>query len=379
MKVLLAPDSFKGSFTSFQVSEHLKEGIVRVYPEAEFKALSIADGGEGTVESIVSAVGGRYETVRVRGPLGEEVSARYGILKDNTAVIELAEASGLALVPADRRNPMLTSTYGFGQLIRDALDKGCRKMVLGIGGSATNDGGAGMAQALGVRFLDKAENEIRVAGGNLDRIETIDMQGLDPRLAEAEILVACDVENPLCGEKGAAGVYGPQKGATPEMVGQLDEHLKHLAGKIKISCQKDVLNVPGAGAAGGAGGGLMAFLNARLVKGIDFILDLIEMDRHVAWADMVITGEGRMDGQSVYGKVPVGVAGRAKKLGRPVFAICGFIGEGAEKVHGCGIDAILSSIVAPVSLEQAIQESPKRLADAGERLFRIIKAVKSMG
>lgn len=376
MKVLIAPDSFKGSLTSVQVAGCIEKGILRVYPGAEVEKVPVADGGEGTVECIVAALGGTYRTVEVHGPLGEKVSARYGITGEGTAVIEMAEASGLTLVPEGKRNPMLATSFGFGELIRDALAQGCRKLILGIGGSATNDCGTGMAAALGVRFLDGDGNRVEGNGGSLYRIAGIHMEGLIPGIGDAELIAASDVTNPLCGEKGASRVYGPQKGATPEMVDILDGNLEYMAALIKRQLGVDIREVPGAGAAGGVGGGLLAFCGARLERGIEYILDLVEMDRRVQEADVVITGEGRMDGQTVFGKVPVGVAKRAKRYGKPVFAICGAIGEGMEEVYKHGIDAVVSTVAAPLTLEEAMGNGARNLEDAAERLFRIIRAAR---
>jgi glycerate 2-kinase len=375
MRVLIATDSFKGSLTSLQVANLIRNGILRVYPKAETEIVPIADGGEGTVESIVKSVGGRYRTVEVHGPLWDIVNARYGIIKDHTAVIEMAESSGLILVPKGKKNPLVTTTYGFGEQIKDALDQGCKSIIVGIGGSATNDGGVGMAAALGAKFLDKGGKEVDWNGGSLNKIEKVDLSGFDKRIKETEIIVASDVSNPLCGKRGASRVYGPQKGATSEMVEILDRNLRHFSEIIRRELKIDILDTPGAGAAGGVGAALMSFCGARLEKGIELILDLIELDRRIEKTDIVITGEGRIDGQSVFGKVPVGVAKMAKKYGKPVFAVCGFIGENACKVYEYGIDAIMSAIVSPVSLEEAIKESSKNIEDASERLFRIIRAV----
>jgi glycerate 2-kinase len=376
MNVLIAMDSFKGNLDSLEVAKIVECGIKKVYKDAIFDKVAIADGGEGTVRALVEGLNGEYIRIDVSGPLGDNVTATYGIVDGSTAIIEMAEASGLSLVPKDKRNPLITSTFGTGELIADALKRGCRKVILGIGGSATNDGGMGMAAALGVKFLDKHCSEIGYGGGCLDKLVSIDISSLNPGIKETEFLVACDVNNFLCGEKGASKVYGPQKGATPEMVVLLDRNLLHYSEIIKKQMSVDIGNIPGAGAAGGLGAGLLAFCGAVMSKGIDLVLDTVKIEERIKNVDIVITGEGRVDGQTIYGKVPVGIAARAKKYNKPIFAIAGFIDEGAELVYDFGIDAVMSSMVGPLSLEEAIKQSPKLIEEAAERLFRIIRAVK---
>lgn len=372
MKVVIAMDSFKGTYSSLQVAEFISKGIYKVYPDADINTIAVADGGEGTTNVLVDSLCGRMVELTVQNPVGKPIQAAYGILPDSTAVIEMSAASGLTLLSPQKRNPLITSTYGAGQMIMDAIEKGCPKIIIGLGGSATNDGGVGMASALGVRFLDKAGNDLAPGGAALKLLDCIDVSGLSPKVRSTEFLVACDVENPLCGSDGASAVFGPQKGADNEMVRELDCCLRHYGDKILQTLCIPVAEVPGAGAAGGMGAGLIAFCNAKLIKGVDLILDYLEFDRWVQQADIVITGEGRLDSQTIYGKVPVGVAKRAKKYGKPVYAIAGFLGEGAQAVYDHGIDAVISAIVAPMSLGEAIQKSPQAIENAAENLMRII-------
>jgi len=353
MKIVVAPDSFKGSLTAIEVAGGIERGIREIFPEAEIIKIPMADGGDGTVQCLVNATGGKILREKVTGPLGEEVLASYGILGDKkTAVIEMAEASGLTLVPVNKRNPLLTTTYGTGQLIRAALDQGCRKMIIGIGGSATNDGGAGMVQALGAKLLDEEGKEIGFGGGELKKISRIDIRHMDKRLSDTKILVASDVTNPLCGPKGASRVYGPQKGATPEMAEELDKSLAHFAKMIKRDLHKDVKDMPGAGAAGGLGASLMAFLNAELRPGIDIVIEVVKLEEAIKGADLVITGEGKIDSQTIYGKAPIGVAKIAKKYNIPVIAIAALIGDDADIVHQYGIDNLIKVSEPPVSLTE---------------------------
>lgn len=374
MKVLIAMDSFKGNLSSLGVAAIVEKGIKRVYEDAAVDKVAIADGGEGTLESINNTLNGDLVEVMVKGPMGSDVKAKYAIVDGSTAIIEMAEASGLVLVNEKERNPMLASTFGTGQLIIDALNKGCKKLIIAIGGSATNDGGAGMAKALGARFLDSSGNEIPEGVEALQTLHEVDMRAFDKRIANTEFLVACDVTNPLTGESGASKVFGPQKGATDEMIAKLDKSLEYFSEIVKKQFNKDMARVPGAGAAGGLGYGLMAFCGAKLKRGIDLVLDTVKLENRILDVDVVITGEGRLDGQTVFGKVPVGVAGIAKKHGKPVYAIAGFIGEGGQKVYDHGIDAVMSSMVGPLDLDKAIRRSPQLIEEAAERLFRIIKS-----
>jgi glycerate kinase len=373
MKIIIAPDSFKGSNTSIMVANTIERGIRKVFPDAEVVKIPIADGGEGTVEALVLGAGGTFREVDVKGPLGETIKAIYGILDNGTAVIEMASASGLPLVPENLRNPLVSTTYGTGELIKAAMNEGCKRIVIGIGGSATNDGGIGMAQALGASFKDSEGRELGFGGGELDKLDTIDISGIDSRLKDVEFVVACDVSNPLCGERGASAVYGPQKGATPEMVEQLDGNLRHYAEKIKTQLGMDIVDTPGAGAAGGLGAGLIVFCGASLKSGIETVLDVVEIDKHLPTADFVITGEGKIDSQSIYGKVPVGVGQRVKKYNKPVLAIVGDIGQGAQAVYEYGVDGIMSTVNKAMPLSEAMGRSAELLEDATERVMRIVK------
>jgi len=373
VRIVIAPDSFKGSLTALEAANAIEEGLKRVFPKAEIVKVPMADGGEGTVQSLVDATGGRIVKKVVTGPLGDKVEAQFGILGDGrTAVIEMASASGLPLVPPDKRNPMVTTTYGTGELIKAALDMGCRRFIIGIGGSATNDGGGGMAQALGVKLLDKDGNDIPFGGGGLLKLDRIDISTLDPRIAESEIVVACDVDNPLTGPRGAARVYSPQKGATPEMVEILDKALERFAEAVKRDLGRDIKDVPGAGAAGGLGAGLMAFLNAKLQLGVDIVIEATGLEEKVKGADLVITGEGGIDSQTVYGKTPIGVAKVAKKFGIPVLAVAGGISDDASVVYEHGIDGLMSIIPRPITLDEAMAQGPKLLSDAAERIARLL-------
>jgi len=358
MKIVIAPDSYKECLSAREVAVLIEAGFREVFPEAEYVQLPMADGGEGTVDAMVAATGGRFREVAVTGPLGEPVTARYGITGDGrTGVVEMAAASGLALVPATRRDPMVTTSQGTGELIRSALDAGVRHLIVGIGGSATNDGGAGMLQALGARLLDRDGRQIGRGGGQLAQLARIDANSLDPRLKECLIEAACDVANPLTGPNGASAVYGPQKGATVEMVAQLDANLEHFARLISRDRGIEVAGVAGSGAAGGMGAALLAFLGARLRPGIDIVTEAVGLDAHVCTADLVITGEGRMDSQTVCGKTPVGVARVAKRYDRPVIAIAGSLSPDVAVVHGHGIDAVFSVLNRIGSLEDALAEA----------------------
>ncbi|BCJ88046.1 glycerate kinase [Effusibacillus dendaii] len=371
MKIVLAPDSFKGSLTAKEVCDAMEEGIRRVIPAADIVKIPMADGGEGTVQSLVDTTGGQILTEVVTGPIGQKVTAKYGILGDGqTAVIEMAEASGLYLVPADKRNPLLTSTYGTGELIRAALDRGCRKFILGIGGSATNDGGAGMAQALGVRFIDSNNQELPFGGGSLDKLERLDLSAVDSRLAECSFTVACDVDNPLTGPQGASHIFGPQKGATPEMIRLLDANLSHYAAVVEKQLNRSIQNLPGAGAAGGLGFAMVAFLNAVLKRGIDIVIEATDLPRQVMGADLVLSGEGQCDGQTVRGKTPFGVAKTAQTAGVPVILIAGSIGQGVEELYSHGVCSVFSIVDRPMSLQEAMERAVELIANTVERVMR---------
>ena len=379
MRVVVAPDSYKGSVSAVGVAAALERGVLRVFPQAEVRKIPIADGGEGTVEALVTATGGQMRKARVQGPLGEPVEACWGILGDGqTAVIEMAAASGLPLVPQERRDPRITTTYGTGELIRAALDAGLRRIIIGIGGSATNDGGTGMAQALGAKFLAVDGAELPPGGGALARLATIDLSGLDSRLTETEITVACDVDNPLCGQRGAAAVFGPQKGATPAMVAALDSALGHFAGCAQTATGRNVADLAGAGAAGGLGAGLLFFTPAKLRPGVEIVLEAVKFADVVKDAAFVITGEGRTDFQTAYGKAPVGVAKVAKQFGVPVFCISGGLGDGADDVLAQGIDATMSICSRPLSLEECMRDGATLIEEAATRLCRILQTKVSI-
>ena len=374
MRVVVAPDSFKGSASALEVARAMERGVRAVFADAEVRKVPIADGGEGTVEALVTATGGRLQRRTVRGPLGEPVEAQWGVLGDGrTAVIEMAAASGLPLVPMGRRDPRVTSTFGTGELVRAALDAGLRKLVVGVGGSATNDGGAGLARALGVRFLDAAGAPLPEGGAALARLARVDLSGLDPRLAGVAVVVACDVDNPLTGPRGASAVYGPQKGATPEMVRELDAALAHYALLAREATGRDVAEVPGAGAAGGLGAGLLFFTPARLLPGVAIVLEATGFDALVRGADLVITGEGRTDFQTAMGKAPVGVAAAAKRHGVPVICLSGGLGDGADAVLAHGIDALHGAVPHPMALEEAMARGPELIEAATARACRLVR------
>ncbi len=383
MKIILAPDSFKGSLTALQVASALEKGIKRVIPNARCIKVPMADGGEGTVQSLVDANGGKFIRKKVTGPAGKPVMARYGMLSDGgTAVIEMAEASGLPAVEGSKdRNPLKTTTYGTGQLIVDAINKGAKHIILGLGGSATIDGGVGMAQALGVIFLDNKGKEIKElgAGGMLNKIVNIDMSAVDIKVKRTRVTVASDVENPLCGKQGAARVFGPQKGATPAMVKKLDANLKHFAGVIKKDLHKDIMRLKGAGAAGGLGAGLVAFTGAKIRSGVDMVAEATELSKHIKGADLVITGEGRIDFQTAFGKTPSGVARAAKKQKVQTIAIGGGIMDDARGVFEHGIDGLASACVRDMSLQEAMSHSKVYLANAAERVMRLVLIGKNLG
>lgn len=374
VKIVVAPDSFKGCCTAVEASRAIAQGIATVSPQAAIVRLPAADGGEGTAEALLSALGGVKKTANVTGPLGDPVAAAFAILPDGTAVIETASASGLPLVPREKLNPLLATSRGTGELIRAALDEGCRKFLIGLGGSATNDAGMGMAQALGVSFSDAAGRELGPGGAGLERLARIDASRLDARLSQSRFTALCDVRNTLCGPDGASAVYGPQKGATPETIARLDAALYRFAQIARRDLGRDVLDVPGCGAAGGLGAALVLFCGAQIQSGIDTVLDLIRFDAHMSGCDLVITGEGSIDGQSAYGKVPAGVAQRAKRHGEiPVAAVVGAMKPGAEKVYKYGIDVIMPTATGPMTLGESIARAPELLSGAAERLMRIVR------
>jgi glycerate kinase len=373
VKIAIAPNAFKGSLTAAAAAACIERGLRKALRGLTIVKLPMADGGDGTLLAIVAATAGRTVPSRVTDPLGREIRSVFGLTGDGrTAVIEMALASGLALLKAQERNPMLTTSRGTGELIRAALDRRVQEIVIGIGGSATNDGGMGLARALGVRFLDARHRELPDRGGALGRLARIDMSGLDARLKHTTISVACDVDNPLCGPRGAARVYGPQKGATPAMVNQLDAGLKRLAEVFHQDLGVKVANLPGAGAAGGLGAGLVAVLNARMRPGVEVVTHAIGLEGKLAGCDLVITGEGRLDGQTIFGKAPAGVARVAKKLGIPVIAICGSLGPDAGNVQRAGIAAFFSALEEPVAEADLPRRGPGMLERCAEQVGRLL-------
>lgn len=372
MKILVATDSFKGSLTTAQAAAAMRRGALRVFPAAETLMLPVADGGEGTVETLLAALGGRRCTAAVTGPNGGRVQAGYGILPDGTAVLEMAAASGLTLA-CEPKDVLHAGTRGTGELLRAALDAGCRRILLGIGGSATNDGGAGMAQALGVSLRDAQGRELAPGGAALARLAQIDLSGLDARVRAAQITVMCDVRSPLCGPAGASAVYGPQKGASPAQAAELDACLGHWADLLAAALGRDWRDVPGAGAAGGLGFGAMALLGAQLRPGIEAVLDAAGFDEKLAWADLVLTGEGRIDRQSVCGKVIDGIAARAAKAGRPVIAVAGGLAAGLQPVYDAGVWTAEAACCRPMTVEQACADADTLVADASERVLRAVR------
>ena len=374
MKIIIAPDSFKESVSASRCAQAIKAGFVSIFPQAECVCLPIADGGEGTVEAMVEATDGKMVMLPVMGPMGDFVGAFYGLSGDGqTAFIEMAAASGLMLVPAGERNPLRATSYGTGELIRHALDAGVRHIILGIGGSATVDGGMGMAQALGARFLDERGESVGLGGGALQRLVKIDLSDLDPRLHDCRIEVACDVDNPLLGERGAAAGFGPQKGACIEMVAVLERGLQNYARVMLAATGQDVAAMVGGGAAGGMGAAARVFLNATLKSGIDIVLEAVHLEEALRDADLVITGEGRMDSQTVGGKAPVGVARIAKKYDIPVIGIAGVLGDGVEAVHQHGIDAVFSILPALAPLAEVLDRGEQNLYACARNIACAIK------
>jgi glycerate kinase len=374
MNILIAPDSFKDCLSALEVASALERGIRKILPDTLCTLVPMSDGGEGTVQAVIDATRGELVYLKVKDPLLREVNSFYGITGDGeTAVIEMAAASGLELLTDEERDPWITSTFGTGQLIGDALERGVRKILLGIGGSATNDGGAGMAQALGVKFSGRGGILTVQGGGALSEVGQIHMEGLDPRLAGAEIVVACDVTNPLTGPHGASFVYGPQKGANKEMAGKLDRNLTHFAGLIHDQLGKEVSMTPGAGAAGGLGAGLVAFLDASLVKGFDMIAGVVGLEEKVLAADLVITGEGKMDAQTRFGKTPFGVAQLAKKHGKQVIGVAGALDDDTGILYEAGFDMLMPIQEKPGELESSLKNGKLLLERTGERLARLLK------
>ncbi|MBG0971639.1 glycerate kinase [Bacillus sp. SRB3LM] len=362
MKVVIASDSYKESLKAIEVCGAIERGFRAIFPNAEYVKIPIGDGGEGTVESLVDATGGRIISISVTGPLREGIQAFYGISKDKkTAFIEMAAASGLQHVPVEKRNPLITTTKGTGELILHALDQGVEYIILGLGGSATNDGGTGMLAALGVRFINDKGEVIDPSGGTLHSIVAIDFSRMDPRLKGVKIEAACDVDNPLVGMQGASFIFGRQKGANVEMMKELDENLQHYANMLKRYVSFDVSDIPGAGAAGGMGAAVISVLKGDLRRGIEIVLDYTNFDKHIEDANLIITGEGRIDKQTAYGKAPVGVAGRAKRFSVPVIAIGGSVSPDYSAVYEKGIDAVFSITTRPMTLEEAYKVAEENI------------------
>lgn len=379
MKIVIAPDSYKESLSALEVATAIEQGFREIFPDADYVKLPVADGGEGTVEAMVAATQGGIIKVQVTGPLGENAEGFYGLSGDEqSAFIEMAAASGLEMVAPSLRNPLKTTSWGTGELIRHALDAGVKHIIIGIGGSATNDGGAGMVQALGAKLLDGNGNPIGLGGGELEKLARIDISELDTRLADCRIEVACDVTNPLTGAEGASAVFGPQKGATPEMIDRLDAALAHYAKIIARDLDIEVLNLEGGGAAGGMGAALYAFCGAELRQGIEIVTDALHLDKHVANADLVITGEGRIDSQTIHGKVPVGVAKVAKRYNKPVIGIAGSLTADVGVVHLHGIDAVFSVIYTVCTLEEALENAEENVRMAARNIAAVLKVGMSL-
>lgn len=375
MKIVVAPDSFKGSLTALDVGLAIKEGLLKGDPHSNVKVIPMADGGEGTLQCLIDATGGTLIFTRIKNPIGKEIESHFGILGDGTTcVIELAMASGLYLIDATERNPLKTTTYGFGQLIKAGLDHGCRKFILCVGGSATNDAGAGMLQALGFELLDQEGKPIGFGGGEVGRIHQISMDHVDPRLQESSFTIACDVDNPFVGIEGASHVFGPQKGATPEMVEILDHNLTHFADIIESKYMIRIHDVPGSGAAGGLAGALLAFLNGKLESGVKIVSEITQLEKEIQAANLVITGEGQIDFQTAHGKTPYGVAMIAKQHHVPVIALAGSLGQGIENLYEHGFTAIMSIINQPMNLQTAMEKTSELLVQSAEQVIRIYKS-----
>jgi len=371
MKIIIAPDSFKGSLSAKDAASAIERGIRRHNPGIETVKVPLSDGGEGTAQTLCDATNGQMFSVTVKDPLMRDITAHYAVMGDGeTAVIEMAEASGLPLLSADDRNPLVTTTYGTGQLIKAALDNNCRRFIMAIGGSATNDGGIGMMAALGVAFLDTDGRALPHGGGSLPRLASIDLAGMDTRLAEAEVIVACDVDNPLCGVRGASAVFGPQKGATAADIAILDDGLAHYGALLESLFHKDVANLPGAGAAGGMGAALSAFMNGRMESGADIVKREVRFVEQLRDADLLLTGEGRIDDQTLSGKTPFAAALEANRLGIPAIAICGGIGALSDVFYEHFL-SVHSIVNRPMTLDEAVTESAELLADAAFRVMRV--------
>ena len=376
MNIVIAIDSLKGSLTSLEAGKAIETGIKKVYSEAVTKVLPLADGGEGTVEALTLGMGGKLQSIEVTGPLGDKIRAQYGILSDGkTAIVEMAAAAGITLVPDNKRNPLYTTTYGVGEILLDAMHKGCRHFIIGIGGSATNDGGVGMLQALGYDMLDADGKPVPFGAAGLKVLCRIDDSRVTPELKECSFRIACDVTNPLCGEKGCSAIYGPQKGASPEDIALMDKWMGDYARISKEKYSHADANAPGAGAAGGMGFAFLTYTNATLESGIEIVLAETKLEDHIAKADLVITGEGRLDGQTVMGKAPVGVAQIAKKYNKPVLAFAGCVTPEATACNEHGIDAFFPILRGVVTLSEAMEPKNARqnMIDTVEQAMRLLK------
>ncbi len=379
MKIVIAPQGFKAGIPGLQAAQAIARGVIAAVPDAETVLAPVADGGDGTLHALVDGTGGQVFTSMVSGPLGPQLEALWGVMGDGrTAVVEMALASGLALVPQRRRNPRLTTTAGTGEIIREALDTGYTRIIVGLGGSATNDGGAGMAVALGARLMDSEGRPLPPGGSALARLDRIDVSGLHPRLGQATIIAATDVTNPLCGPEGASAIFGPQKGANAEMVRELDAALANYARVVSRDVGSDVSDVPGAGAAGGLGAGLMAFTGATLQSGIDMVCEVLGFDALLQGADLVITGEGRADRSTIFNKAPVGVARLASAHGVPTVLLAGSLGPGHEELYGHNVASIICIADRPMNFEASLSRSAELLESAAERTMRLILAGKRM-
>lgn len=379
MKFLFASDSFKGTLSSEKITELLTVAARRVFPGCETLGVPIADGGEGTVDAVIAVTKGAKRCLMVHGPLMELTESSYGVFHGDCAVIEMAAASGLPMVPAEKRNPLYTTTYGTGELICDALDAGYRKISIAIGGSATNDGGMGAMRALGIRFLDKEGHELEGTGSDLLNVADIDITGLHPAVKEAEFTVMCDVNNPLTGPDGAAYTFGKQKGGTPEILDELEKGMKHYAAVLGAELGMEVDRIPGAGAAGGLGAALCGFLHATLKSGIETVLDLIDFDGLLEGTDLVITGEGRIDWQSAFGKAPGGIGERCRARGIPAVAIVGGMENGAEKIYEFGVESIFPTVSGPMELDEAMKRAEELYGSAADRMFRLLRVGMGLG
>ena len=379
MKIVIAPQAYKGSITALGVAIAAEKGILKVFPEAEVLICPVADGGDGTLETLVEGSGGEINETNVTGPIGKRLDASWGAMGDGkTAVIEMARSSGLALLSLDERDPLNSTTFGLGEVILQALDRGFRNFIVGIGGSATNDAGAGMAQALGVNLLDEKGKQLPPGGAALDKLSEIDLSGIDSRIRDCDFQIACDVNNPLTGPEGASAVYGPQKGATPDNVKQLDKALGKFSDVVKSQLDRDVENIPGAGAAGGLGAGMIAFLDGQLRAGVDIVLDTVELKTKMEGAKLVITGEGGMDFQTVYNKAPIGVARLASEMDIPCFGISGMLGENYQVVHDYGLESALSIVSGPMTLEEASANAATLIENSVEEALRLVRIGMSM-